>query len=177
VWLIRRKLELSARCKKFFRKYGFRHVLRIWLSKKLFAVLYPTEHWHYRVSLYQLPCHGDVRVASHGWESLSVASQGVCFMWISYVPSSHPTRTSCVSKLIKKCQLRPKVSVSSVTVASRIVKWTRMSRIRIGFGLAKCLKICSFHSVLLHYMLYTSTWTHTELSNDVDNALYYKLCR
>jgi len=37
-------------------------------------------------------------------------------------------------------------------------------------GLQSAPKSEGFYSVLLHYMLYTSTWTYMELSNDIDNA-------
>jgi len=54
--------------------------------------------------------HGEVRVTSRSQESLSVESQGVCFMRISCVPSRQPHacelhRKLCVYEMSKNIEV------------------------------------------------------------------------
>jgi hypothetical protein len=169
VWLIRRNLELYAIYKTSSENKVFGLYSEIYSVTRTFCRSLPNR-------VFILSCFSIwVSWGCTSWvpwlkKRISCVPRWLLHLNLLRPVLSLPRVTSCIPRLIRKCQLPSKVSVSGVTIVSPVVNCTRMSRIGIGDGLAKCPKIWSFHSVLLHGMLYTSTLTHTELSNEIDNA-------
>jgi hypothetical protein len=91
--------ELSARCKTSSENTIFTCNRNFTRWTEHFAVHYPTEDLYFRVSVNQLPWHWDVRIVFCGWESVSLVSQGVCFMCNSWVPSCHPHAWQAASRI------------------------------------------------------------------------------
>jgi len=81
----------------------------------------------------------------------------------------------------KLYQLRPKVTASSVSVASRVVNpkhddlrpavSKELHQLHRKIWVYKMSNNWKVHTVLLYFTVYTIVCTHTELLNDIDNEV------